>query len=192
VTRGSWVARFAGEQAYEHRIPSVQSRSAPPRLDANSVDRPRRAGLGRRHSFARAHSHRGDFRPERLRQADGPRHIRRGAGGARATCRPGAGAGIHRRERGVFRRPRHRLWADDALRRTADDRLRDRRDVDLAPLLGVSGRGATPPDGAVCQERGDHRRLLISLRHRRRPLPPGSLVAPQQTGRATRSCRRAA
>src|SRR5262249_37219393 len=89
-------------------------------------------------------------------------------------------------------RPRHRLWADDALRRAADDCLRDRRDADLAPLLGVSGRGATHPDGAVCQERGDHRRLLISLRHRRRPLQPGSLVAQQQIARATRSCRRAA
>src|SRR5215831_3944237 len=70
--------------------------------------------------------------------------------------------------------------------------FRDRRDADLAPLLGVSGRGATHPDGAVCQERGDHRRLLISLRHRRRPLQPGSLVAQQQIARATRSCRRAA
>src|SRR5262249_49111594 len=53
VTRDSWVARFAGKQAYEHRIPSVQSRSAQPHLDANPVDRPHRAGLGRRHSFAR-------------------------------------------------------------------------------------------------------------------------------------------
>src|SRR5262249_49106079 len=42
------------------------------------------------------------FRPERLRQIDGRRRIRRGAGGARATCRPGAGASTHRRERGVF------------------------------------------------------------------------------------------
>src|SRR5262249_49617434 len=80
----------------------------------------------------------GHFRPERLRQIDGARRIRRGAGGARAARPPGAGPDADRRERGVFRRPRHCLWVDDALRRTADDRLRDHRDADLASLLGAA------------------------------------------------------
>src|SRR5258707_413613 len=141
------------------------------------------AGLGRYHRPARAHSHRGHFRPERLRQIDGPRRIRRGSGGARAARRPGAGAGADRGERRIFRRSRHRLWVDDALRRTADDRFRDRRDADLASLLGASGGGAPHPERPLCQERGDYRRLLIPLRHRRRPLQPGSLAAQQQIAR---------
>src|SRR5215471_12661376 len=65
------VARFAGKQAHEHRIASIQPRSTQPRLDAQPVDRPHPAGLGRYHRPARAHSHRGHFRPERLRQIDG-------------------------------------------------------------------------------------------------------------------------
>src|SRR5215472_13351556 len=97
---------------------------------------------------------------------------------ARAARRPRTGAGVDRGERRIFRRPRHRLWVDDALRRTGDDRLRDRRDADLAPLLG-----APHPDRPVCQERGDYQRLLIPLRHRWRPLQPGALVAQQQIAR---------
>jgi len=56
-------------------------------------------------------------------------------------------------------------------------------------------RRAPGPDRPVRQECGDHRRLLVRLRHRRWSLEPGSLAAPCRVDHArcaTRSCRRAA
>ena len=63
----------------------------------------------------------------------------------------------------------------------------------LAVVFGLMTRYAA--DRPVRQECGDHRRLLVRLRHRRRSLEPGSLAAPCRVDHArcaTRSCRRAA